>query len=106
MQSKDNIKVVAQIKNERVAIPPQNIAFESDGNEVTLGDMLDQVIDLSEEVDQLNSKLEAYIKVEAQAQKLLASAHDELAVQLTKANARIAALEEYISALKAKDGTL
>ena len=94
MEAKDNLKLLVKVGSERFNIPPEKITFVEDGQEITLGDLLAKVVDLDAEVAELNRKLEAYIKVEAEAQKLIANAHDALSLKVTKLEEEIKVLKE------------
>lgn len=104
MQLLSNEKILITVNGKQYSIKPDELSFKINGETTTLGTLLEISYANNKSIDALNKKLARYIEVEANAQKLIAGAHDSLALKLTEANDKISALEEDVASLKAKAG--
>jgi hypothetical protein len=102
MKSSDNARVKIKASGKDYYVEVSDLMFDGSVGSVRLGDILDLVYDDNERLSAQVDKLQRYIEVEAQAQKLIANAHDALALKLTQANERIDELENKINSLEGK----
>ena len=102
MKSSDNARVKIKASGKDYYVEVSDLMFDGSVGSVRLGDILDLVYDDNERLSAQVDKLQRYIEVEAQAQKLIANAHDALTLKLTQANERIDELENKINSLEGK----
>jgi hypothetical protein len=100
----DDELISVELGRQKFAVKPNDLVIEVQGKKKKLGDILESEAKHEATLGSLVSKFESYIKLETETQKLIANAHDALAIQMVQANDKISSLEEEVKALKAKEG--